>query len=454
MLKPLTVAAVLAAAAGAHAQNISAERLATGLGQLGFVASPPGDFGRLFILETRSRENNRTGLIKVMHLDTLQINATPFLEITDLPTGFEQGLLGLAFAPDYATSGVFYINYTAAVGNGETRVVKYRASLVNPDVANPSSAVTVLTQTQPFDDHNAGWMAFGPDHYLYIALGDGGGGGDPLGNAQNLTTILGKIIRINVATNPYTIPPTNPFATHPTYRREIWAYGLRNPWRNSFDRATGDLWIGDVGQGAWEEIDHQPAAVSPPFVAENYGWDCREANAPYEPDNCAPGTMFTPPIHAYAHTAAGGCITGGYVYRGCRVRGVRGHYFFADFINGTISSLRLENGLVTDLTDRTAQLTPPGLPAPQMVTSFGEDAAGELYFVTYLGDLYRMVPGCWANCDGSTQEPALNVLDFNCFLNAFSAGDCWANCDGSTQEPTLNVLDFNCFLNRFAAGCP
>jgi hypothetical protein len=289
---------------------------------------------------------------------------------------------------------------------------------------------------------------------LYIALGDGGGGGDPFENAQNLTTILGKMIRINVATNPYSIPPTNPFATHPTYRREIWAYGLRNPWRNSFDRATGDLWIGDVGQGAWEEVDYQPAATMPPFTARNYGWDCYEGNAPYEPENCAAGTPITYPVHAYAQAPEGGAVTGGYVYRGCRVPEARGHYFFADFITGTISSFRLVNGQVTDLTDRTAQLTPVGETAPSLITSFGEDAAGELYFMTYTGDLYRMAGKCYANCDGSTQVPALNVLDFNCFLNAFTSADCWANCDGSTQAPILNVLDFNCFLNRFTAGCP
>jgi glucose/arabinose dehydrogenase len=454
-MRTLSCIFALAAAAGAaHAQNITAEHLATGLGQLGYVAAPPGDFNRIFILETRSREDVHIGQIKVMHLDTMQINPTPFLTITELPTGFEQGLLGLAFAPDYANSGVFYINYTAAVGNGQNRVVKYRASLVNPDIANPSSAVTILTQDHPFDDHNAGWMGFGPDGYLYISMGDGGGGGDPFQNAQDLTSLLGKLLRINVATNPYSIPPSNPFATHPTYRREIWAYGLRNPWRNSFDRETGDLWIADVGQGAWEEINRQAAATTPPFTAENYGWDCREGPAPYEPGNCAPGTMFTPPVHSYAHTSMGGCVTGGYVYRGCRVPAARGLYFFADFINGTMSSFRWSNGLVTELTDRTAELTPAGEDPPMLVTSFGEDAAGELYFVTYGGDLYRMAPACSANCDDSTEAPVLNVLDFNCFLNRFTAGDCWANCDGSTAEPRLNVLDFNCFLNRFTAGCP
>jgi glucose/arabinose dehydrogenase len=449
----LAATAIALASATAAAQNITAEHLATGLGQLGFVASPPGDTNRLFILETRSREDPSVGLIKVMHLDTGEINQDPFLAVPDLSGGFEAGLLGLAFAPDYATSGVFFINYTAAAGNGQTRVVKYRQSLVNPDVANPLSAVLVLAQDQPFDDHNAGWMAFGPDGYLYISLGDGGGGGDPFGNAQSLTTLLGKIIRINIVTNPYSIPPTNPFFAQPQYRREIWAYGLRNPWRPSFDRATGDLWIADVGQGAREEIDYQPAATTPPFEARNYGWDCREGDEPYEPENCAPGTLMTPPVYAYPHSPEGGSITGGYVYRGCKVPEARGHYFFADFIQGSISSFRLVDGQVTELTDRTAQLTPRGEPAPSMITSFGEDAGGELYFVTYTGDLYRMAPACWANCDNSTQQPALNVLDFNCFLNRFTADDCWANCDGSTQEPRLNVLDFNCFLNRFTAGC-
>lgn len=432
--------------------TFSAQRIASGLTRPVFVTAPPGDFNRLFIVEQRGSGGvGNRAYIKILNLSNNTINALPFLAITGVATGGEQGLLGLAFDPNYATNGRFYVNYTAA--DWTTHVVRYTVSAGNPNQADALSATTVFTQPQPFDNHNGGWLAFGPDNFLYVALGDGGSGGDPQNNAQSLNTILGKIVRIDVSSLPYTIPPTNPFFGSTSARQEIWAYGLRNPWRNSFDRATGQLYIADVGQEVWEEINVQPAATTGP--ARNYGWRCYEGNNPFITGGCAPMGTMTFPVHTYQHTAAGGecSVTGGYVYRGCKIPDLRGTYFFADWCANRISSLRYENGTVSQVTNRTAQLTPVGGPAPAGIVSFGEDAAGEMYFMGS-GNLFKIVPVCSANCDGSSAPPVLNVLDFNCFLNRFAAQDCAANCDNSTAPPVLNVLDFNCFLNSFSAGCP
>jgi hypothetical protein len=316
---------------------------------------------------------------------------------------------------------------------------------------------------QPFKNHNAGWMGFGPDGFLYIPLGDGGSGGDPGNRAQNIDLLLGKVLRIDPSGDDfpadpnrnYRIPADNPFVGV-AGADEIWAYGLRNPWRSSFDRQTGDFWIGDVGQELWEEIDFQSGALTPPFTAANYGWRCYEGNAPYNTTGCAPQGTRTFPVHVYSSgTGSGNCsVTGGYVYRGCRIPQARGLYFFADFCSGRVWTFRYVNGQVTDLTLRNTELNPPGGPNISTVSSFGEDANGELYITSLSGNLFRLVPTCYANCDASTTPPTLNVADFTCFLQRFAASDCFANCDNSTTPPRLNVADFTCFLQQFAAGCP
>ncbi len=360
-------------------------RIADGLAYPIFVTAPPGD-ARLFILEQR-------GVIKLWRDD--QVLPTPFLDIEALVTdigGFsEQGLLGLAFHPEFASNGHFFVNYTDNAGN--TVVARYTVS-GDPDLADPQSAVEILTISQPQSNHNGGMIAFGADGYLYIGTGDGGGAGDPGNRAQNLATLLGKMLRIDIdAGPPYGIPPDNPFVAEPEARPEIWAYGLRNPWRWSFDRDTGDLWLGDVGQTEWEEIDYQ-AAASP--GGENYGWRLMEGFHCYNPPvDCDDGTL-TYPIHEYDHNDGRCSVTGGYVYRGAAVPELVGHYFFADFCSRQIWSLRYEGGSVVDLQERTDDLAPGGGLSIDWISSFGEDGFGELYIVDRgtgdNGEIYKILP--------------------------------------------------------------
>jgi glucose/arabinose dehydrogenase len=444
----ISIAAMtLVAGSAAHAQQLTTQRLLTGLTRPVFATTPPGDNSRLFIVEQRGSGGVSTqAYIRILNLSTNTLNATPFLTVTGLSTGSEQGLLGLAFDPNYASNGRFYINYTNTAGT--TIIARYTVS-ANPDIANPAGT-NILTQSQPFSNHNGGWMAFGPDGYLYIAMGDGGSGGDPNNAGQNVAVLLGKLLRIDVSGGAgYSIPPTNPFFGSTSARQEIWAYGLRNPWRNAFDRVTGDLYIADVGQDVWEEINFQPAATT---SAINYGWRCYEGNAAYNTSGCQPAATMKFPFHTYSHST--GCsITGGYVYRGCAMPTLRGTYFFADYCTNQIWSLRYDGTTVSEFTNRTSELAVAGQTI-NAVVSFAEDANGEMYILDQGGgELYKIVPRCAANCDGSTGTPLLTSNDFQCFLNRFAANDCYANCDGSTGTPILTANDFQCFLNRFAAGC-
>ncbi len=454
----IAASALTLLAGAAHGQQLTTTRLTTGLTRPVFVTAPPGDTSRLFIVEQRGSGGVATqAYIKILNLATNTINATPFLAIAGLTTGSEQGLLGLAFDPNYATNGRFYVNYTNSAG---TSIISRYIVSANPDVANAGSAVNILTLAQPFSNHNGGWIGFGPDGYLYCAFGDGGDGGDPLGNGQSLTTMLGKMLRLDVSAGGpgYAIPPSNPYFGNTAVRQEIWAYGLRNPWRNAFDRQTGDLWIADVGQDIWEEINVQPAIGNPPFPAVNYGWRCYEGNAAYSPTIGPSGTACPPaagmkfPIYTYQHGAA--CsVSGGYVYHGCAMPYLRGTYFFADYCSGVVTSLTFNGAVAQNVTNRTAELATPGLTINGIV-SFGEDAKGEVYIVDQGGgELYRIVPRCKINCDGSTTSPVLSANDFQCFLNSFAAGNCYANCDGSTSNPLLTANDFQCFLNAYSAGC-
>lgn len=326
--------------------------------------------GRLFVLE-------QTGRIRIAQDG--QALPEPFLDVSSLITtqGLEQGLLGLAFHPSYAGNGYFFIDYTDT--NGDTVVARYTVSADDPNRADPNSGQIVLTQDQPYPNHNGGHLAFGPDGFLYIALGDGGAGGDPEGNAQNLGTLLGKLLRVNVDADGFPAAEGNPFVGTAGARPEIWAYGLRNPWRFSFDRATGDLYIGDVGQNAWEEIDFQPASSR---GGEDYGWDFFEGNHPFEGQPPADAKLV-PPVAEYAQEAGGCAVTGGHVYRGPSLPELHGIYFYGDYCTGIMWTLARDSAgawqsqqfAVTDYA----------------ISSFGEDEAGELYLADRNGGaVYRL----------------------------------------------------------------
>jgi glucose/arabinose dehydrogenase len=321
--------------------------------------------GRLFVVE-------QGGTIKVLRNGLVSPN--PFLNITSqvTPTGGEQGLLGLAFPPGFALRNSFYINYTNRTGIGNTVVARFGLTS-DPDRADPASRAELLTISQPFANHNGGQLAFGPDGLLYIGSGDGGSGGDPFGNGQSRTALLGKILRLDVlaGANPYTIPAGNPFGN------EIWALGLRNPWRFSFDRLTGDLYLADVGQDLVEEIDFQPAGSG---AGANYGWNVMEGSRCFAAPACS-SVGLTLPVAEYLHGSGDCSVTGGYVYRGS-IAALRGIYFYGDFCSGRIWGLRRngadwENRLLSD--------------TALSISTFGEDEAGELYLADYLsGDIYRI----------------------------------------------------------------
>jgi hypothetical protein len=337
------------------------------------LQAPAGD-SRIFVVE-------QGGRIRIVRGGA--IVSSPFLDISGrISSGGEQGLLGLAFHPSYGTSGRFYVNYTDP--RGDSHVSEFKVS-ANPDVADAASERELIFVRQPFANHNGGGLAFGNDGFLYAGFGDGGSGGDPLGNGQNLGTELGKMLRIDVDRgSPFAIPPGNPFTSTAGAIPSIWAYGLRNPFRFAFDRSTGDLYIGDVGQSRVEEIDVGLAARR---GGENYGWNVTEGSQCFQPaSGCNKGGM-TLPVAEYGH--ADGCsVVGGVVYRGCRLPGYAGTYFYSDYCTAFVRSFRLANGQATDARDWTGQLG-RGLNRP---TSFGTDSAGEVYIVDQDGEVYRIVP--------------------------------------------------------------
>ncbi len=342
------------------------------------ITSAGDGSGRLFV-------NERGGRIMVVDADG-SLRAEPFVDLSSrVQAGGERGLLGVAFHPDFERNGRLFVHYSRA-GDGATVVSELQAS-ADRQTAYPTERV-LLTHVQPFANHNGGQLAFGPDGYLYLGLGDGGSSGDPFGNAQNLDTLLGKILRLDVDSpsktgRSYAIPPDNPYAPQGDAPGgglpEIWAFGLRNPWRFSFDRGTGDLYVGDVGQGSWEEIDRQPANST---GGENYGWNAMEGDHCYQQD-CDPA-RYVPPIAEYAHEL--GCsVTGGYVYRGVAQPDLDGAYVFGDYCSGIVFSLQVtENGIASK----------PVLESGLRITAFGEDEQGELY-VTDLegGGIYRVLRG-------------------------------------------------------------
>jgi glucose/arabinose dehydrogenase len=324
-------------------------RIATGLEAPVDVTSRPGEPTRLYVVEQTGR---------ILTIDGGRVSQRPFLDITrDVVSGGEQGLLSVAFHPDYADNHLFYVDYTDV--NGDTRIVEFEAR----DGGEPVRKRELLFVDQPYANHNGGQLTFGPNGRLYVGMGDGGSGGDPENRAQNLSDRLGKLLSIDV--------------DEPGSDWRVDGYGLRNPWRFSFDRETGDLWIGDVGQGEWEEIDHTPRE-SPGL--ENYGWDVFEGTHPYEDKKPEARGQLVMPVTEYSHD--NGCsVTGGFVYRGDGIPAAEGRYFYGDYCSGIVWSLVLRDGKA-DVTRHAIRV--------QGLSSFGEDAAGELYLMSLNGDVYKL----------------------------------------------------------------
>jgi glucose/arabinose dehydrogenase len=343
---------------------------ASGFNKPVFLTHAGDGSGRLFVVEQAGR------ILVIKEGDVL---ATPFLDIVSIvgSDANEQGLLSVAFHPDYARNGLFFVNYTNR--QGDTTIARFQVS-DNPDMADPNSAKILLTIGQPYANHNGGQLTFGPDGYLYVGMGDGGAANDPHDNGQNLNTLLGKVLRLDVDNaDPYGVPQNNPFVNRSDTRPEIWSYGWRNPWRFSFDQATGDMYIADVGQNQYEEV-HVELTGTP--GGQNYGWRLMEGLHCFNPQNCDPASLeVVLPIVEYDHSQ--GCsVTGGYVYRGSDFPALTGIYFYGDYCSGIVWGLRREaNGSWAQ-----AQL----LQARANISSFGQDEAGEVYLVDHRGDILQI----------------------------------------------------------------
>ena len=370
MRKLVPLALLLVLPAGAQEPEVRLARVATGLNNPISIQSARDGSGRLFFVQ-------QNGLIRWAKGGALA--AAPFLDIRGKTrANGECGLLGLAFPPGYSQKRYFYVNYTNASCNSSV-VARYRLS-ANPDVADSDSEEVILTQPQPFSNHNGGHLEFGPDGFLYIGFGDGGSGGDPQNNAQNFETWLGKMLRIDTEAGrvPYAVPAGNPFTGDSRRRPEIWALGLRNPWRFSFDRETGELWIGDVGQNRAEEINLQSNLSK---GGENYGWRIMEGAACFNPSQNCDRTGLTPPVLEYTRDQ-GVSVTGGYVYRGASFPSLRGTYIYGDYESGRIWGIRrqgtrFDNRLLID--------------SDLNISTFGEDEAGELYVAHHgRGEIFRI----------------------------------------------------------------
>lgn len=344
--------------------------ITTGLQRPLLLTGADDGTNRMFIVE-------QDGQIWVTTTVDGTIQKQPFLNVSGIIStrGNERGLLGLAFHPQFKTNGQFFINYTDV--NGNTVVARYTTLASDPNQGDANSASFVIQIEQPYPNHNGGHLAFGPDGYLYIGMGDGGAAGDPQGNGQDPKALLGKMLRLDIDSEPYASPKDNPFATNPDLAPEVWAMGLRNPWRYTFDRLTGDLYIGDVGQNQWEEVDFQPAGQS----GLNYGWNILEGSHRYSGEPTPQG--LTAPIAEYSHGEGGCSITGGYVYRGATLKALTGIYFFADYCSGMIwSTFRDADG---------AWQTNLFMDTNFTISSFGQDDDGELYMVNQGGSILKLV---------------------------------------------------------------
>ncbi|MBL86168.1 MAG: hypothetical protein CMO82_05870 [Winogradskyella sp.] len=380
-------------------QDIELESFSTGFNRPVNIKHAGDD--RLFVVE-------QDGIIKIVNSDG-SVEATNFLDIDTIvgSNGNEQGLLGLAFHPDFDTNGYFFVNYTN--NSGDTVISRFSRIGVNPTIADPNSELIILTYSQPYSNHNGGELQFGPDGYLYISSGDGGSGGDPQNNGQNLNSLLGKLLRIDVnnasASNPYDIPADNPFVGDTNARDEIWAYGLRNPWKFSFDSMNNDLWIADVGQNAREEIN-QVASTSSGL---NYGWRCYEGNSAYNTSGCPSSSTLTFPVAEYSHSGGRCSITGGYVYRGSNYPNLFGTYLFGDVCTQEIGYLKFENGSWNSTFESFSGNW----------VAFGEDINGELYVSGLGGTIYKITDSL-LSIDENTQNslsiypnPANTILNID-----------------------------------------
>ncbi|WP_243472371.1 PQQ-dependent sugar dehydrogenase [Winogradskyella sp. MH6] len=397
------------------AQDLELESFASGFNRPVNIKHAGDD--RLFVVE-------QDGIIKIVNSDGT-VETTNFLDIDNIvgSIGNEQGLLGLAFHPDFATNGYFFVNYTN--NSGDTVISRFSRIGVDPTIADPNSELIILTYSQPYTNHNGGELQFGPDGYLYISSGDGGSGGDPQNNSQNLNSLLGKLLRIDVnnssASNPYAIPADNPFVGNASARDEIWAYGLRNPWKFSFDSANDDLWIADVGQNAREEINQ----IASTAAGLNYGWRCYEGNSSYNLSGCPSSSTMTFPVSEYSHSGGRCSITGGYVYRGSTYPNLVGSYLFGDVCSQEIGYLKFENGSWNSTFESFSGNW----------VAFGEDINGELYVSNLSGSIFK-ISDALLSIDENTQNtisiypnPANTVLNIDFLGTAI------------TNSTTINIFD-------------
>lgn len=349
-------------------QTIAIQSFASGFSNPSEIAHPVGD-SRLFVVE-------QGGIIKILNSNGTT-NTTPFLNLSTLTSASgERGLLGLAFHPNYATNGYFFVDYTNTAGN--TVIARYSVNTTNPNIAQTSGTI-LMTIAQPFSNHNGGCLRFGPDGFLYIAMGDGGSGGDPGNRAQNINENLGKILRIDVNSTVapfYTSPATNPYVGI-AGNDEIWAIGVRNPWKFCFNSVNGDMWIADVGQDLIEEINKIPN----PQPGMNFGWRCYEGNSTYNTTDCASSSTMTFPVATYTHSSGGCSITGGYVYTGSIYPDFANKYFFADYCQNRIGVVNTNNTITYSAT----------FTGNNNFTTFGQDSSGEIYAVSGAGSIYKVI---------------------------------------------------------------
>lgn len=430
---PKTLSALLLVAASCLAQpayGAGTIRLAADL-ELPVYATGLRYQGRelLYVVEQR-------GLIRVYEAG--QEASQPFLDLQSLvwtPTQFdERGMLGLAFDPAFATNGRLYLLYS----NNQNQTTLARLSIEGGDPlrANPNSRQTLLVVPQVRPNHKGGWIGFGPDGFLYVNLGDDGACGEcPDHPSQDGTVLFGKVLRLDVSgTGAYTIPPDNPFVSDPGFRDEIWDYGYRNPWRASFDRETGNFWVGDVGRNDWEEINFESTDDA---GGRNFGWPTKQGDHCYNPPIDCDETGLTDPIHEYAHTI--GCsVTGGYVYRGSAIPTFQGLYFFGDFCTSRIWSFRYQNGVKSNFLERTTQLAPGNGLALEFISSFGENWDGELLIVDYGtgvdGEVYLMVNNPTDVATALTEPTTIRLLSRNPFSD-------WIRFDWSGPVNSVEILD-------------
>jgi len=439
------VAAILLAVLTAQADTLHLSLVTDQIAKPVYVTSPPGDLDRVFVVE--QWDDTATGWIWLIKDGVLQ--AEPFFEMGPVATNLSTGVLCVEFAPDFETSGDFYVFYTDAAG---TVLISRFCVSADPDVADMDSEELILEIPQPHHFHQGGWLGFGPDGYLYLSSGDGGPANDPDRRGQDPLSLLGKMIRIDVSADDfpgdpqrnYAIPPTNPFVGGSALD-EIWAMGVRAPWRCSFDRLTGDLYIADVGQESWEEINFEPAGSA---GGANYGWRCREGAHPFMNDPECESVTSGDPFHEYGHTDGNCSITGGYVYRGTAIPALQGKYLFADYCTSRFWSLRYDGSSLTDFVEHTVVIDdPPGL-VLERITSFGEDACGELYVCAHPGQVFKLIG------DAPPTDCNANGIEDGCEINLGLAADANGNGIPDTCEcpwdlddgGTVGITDFLALL--------